>query len=91
VGGKDAGASSVQVVTSTVSRESACSYVSGVPHFAQNVRRTGGDDRNSAGAPFVKRKCVSRKVSHATTGDPAMRRHDWQWQTMVFAGLPRAW
>jgi hypothetical protein len=27
------------------------------------------------------------KVTHATTGDAAERRHDWQWQTMLFAGF----
>jgi hypothetical protein len=27
------------------------------------------------------------KVTQATTGEAAMRRQDWQWQTMLFAGM----
>jgi hypothetical protein len=26
-------------------------------------------------------------VTHATTGEAATRRQDWQWQIMLFAGL----
>jgi len=27
------------------------------------------------------------KVTQATTGEAAARRHDWQWQIMLFAGF----
>jgi hypothetical protein len=35
----------------------------------------------------VKRNSAFEKVSQATTGDEAARRHDWQWQTMLFTGF----
>jgi hypothetical protein len=35
----------------------------------------------------VKRNSARANVTQATTGDAAERRHDWQWQTMLFAGL----
>ena len=41
----------------------------------------------STGVPRVKRNSAFAKVTQATTGDAAERRHDWQWQTMLFAGL----
>jgi hypothetical protein len=46
-----------------------------------------GEDSYSSGVPRVKRNSDFAKVSHATTGDAADRRHDWQWHTMLFAGL----
>jgi hypothetical protein len=35
----------------------------------------------------VKRKLSVKKVTHATTGDPADLRHDRQWQIMLLEGL----
>ena len=35
----------------------------------------------------MKRNSARAKVSQATTGDEAARRHDWQWQTMLFTGF----
>ena len=35
----------------------------------------------------MKRNSARAKVTQATTGDAADRRHDWQWQIMLFAGL----
>jgi hypothetical protein len=35
----------------------------------------------------VKRNSDFANVTHATTGDAADRRQDWQWQIMLFAGL----
>jgi hypothetical protein len=37
--------------------------------------------------PRVKRNSDFANVTQATTGEAAERRHDWQWQTMLFAGL----
>jgi hypothetical protein len=35
----------------------------------------------------VKRNSARAKVTQATTGEAADRRHDWQWHTMLLAGL----
>jgi hypothetical protein len=35
----------------------------------------------------VKRNSDFANVTQATTGDAAERRQDWQWHTMLFAGL----
>ncbi len=43
--------------------------------------------RYSTGVPRVKRNSDFAKVTHATTGDAAERRQDWQWQIMLFAGF----
>jgi hypothetical protein len=61
-----------------------------VPHFAQKVRVTGGEERNSTGLPRVKAEVSRATVIHATTGEPATRRQLVQWQIIVFSGLPRA-
>jgi hypothetical protein len=37
--------------------------------------------------PRVYLNSLFAKVTQATTGDEATRRHDWQWQTMLFAGF----
>jgi len=87
VGGNAHGASRLQVVTSKKSGVSRCSYVSGEPHAPQKRRFTLGEDSYSSGVPRVKRNSDLAKVTHATTGDAAERRHDWQWQTMLFAGF----
>jgi hypothetical protein len=87
VGGNAHGASRLQVVTSKKSGVSRCSYVSGEPHAPQKRRFTLADDSYSSGVPRVKRNSDLAKVTHATTGDAAERRHDWQWQTMLFAGF----
>ena len=78
----------LQVVTSMLSGNLLFVYVSGVPQVAQNPRRTGGVELNSLSWPFVSSKSAFANVSHATTGEPAARRHVWQWQTIVFVGLP---
>jgi len=78
------------VVTSIVSGESACTYVSGVPQSWQNVRVTGGVLLKWAGSPCTKRKRCAGKVTQATTGAPATRRQVRQWQTMVLVGCPSA-
>jgi hypothetical protein len=39
------------------------------------------------GVPRVNWKAALAKVTQARTGEPAARRHDWQWQIMLFAGL----
>ena len=86
MGGKAHGASRLQVVTSTKSGVSTCSYVNGEPQAPQKCRLTLGDDSYDAGAPRVNRNSARAKVTQATTGDAAARRQDWQWQTMLFAG-----
>jgi hypothetical protein len=45
------------------------------------------DDSYETGSPRVKRNSAFAKVSQATTGDAAARRQDWQWHTMLLAGL----
>ena len=87
MGGNAQGASRLHVVTSKKSGVSRCSYVNGEPHTPQKRRRTFGDDSYTTGVPRVKRNSAFAKVTHATTGDAADRRHDWQWQTMLFAGF----
>ena len=69
---------------------SACWYVNGVPHAAQNVRRTGGVEWNSAGSPRTIANRDAGNVTHATTGAAATRRHVRQWHTIVLVGLPVA-
>ena len=61
--------------------------MSGEPQAPQKRRFTFGDDWYSRGVPRVKRNSALANVTQATTGDAAERRHDWQWQTMLFAGL----
>lgn len=87
MGGKAQGASRLQVVTSRKSGVSRCSYVSGDPQAPQKWRFTLADESYSSGVPRVKRNSAFAKVTHATTGDAAERRQDWQWQTMLFAGF----
>ena len=87
VGGNAQGASRLQVVTSTNPDVSRCSYVSGEPQAPQNFRRTLAEDSYSCGVPRVYRNSLFANVTHATTGDAAARRQDWQWQTMLFAGF----
>jgi hypothetical protein len=62
--------------------------VSGVPQDPQKVRRTGWDEWNTDGRLATSWNCAIGKVSHATTGEPATRRHVRQWQIMVFDGRP---
>ena len=64
----------------------AASYVSGVPHFGQNVRRTGRVDLKVRGLPFVNLNALLANVTHATTGAPATARQVRQWQIIVFVG-----
>jgi hypothetical protein len=82
------GSSRLHVVTSIVPGESACTYVSGVPQSRQNVRVTGAVEWKLAGSPFWKAKLARSKVTQATTGDAATRRHVWQWHTIVLDGVP---
>ena len=49
VGGASAGASRLPMVNEISSGHSWCQYVSGVPQFAQNVRKTDAEERYSAG------------------------------------------
>jgi hypothetical protein len=51
------------------------------------LRRTFGEDSNSSGVPRVNRNSDLANVTQATTGDAADRRHDWQWQIMLFTGF----
>jgi len=88
VGGNRSGSSRLQVVTSIDSAALRCSYVRGVPHTAQKVRRTGSDERNSVGLPCSHSNCEAGNVIHATTGAAAKRRHERQWHTMLLVGLP---
>jgi hypothetical protein len=76
------------VVTSTDPEWSRCAYVNGVPHAAQNVRRTGSDELNSDRRPRSHSKLATGKVTHATTGAAATRRQLRQWHTMLFVGAP---
>src|SRR5688572_23229589 len=87
VGGKAQGASRLQVVTSTNPAVSTCSYIRCEPQVPQKCRRTLAEDSNCSGVPRVKRNSALAKVTHATTGDAAARRQDWQWQTMLLAGF----
>lgn len=87
MGGNAHGAARLQVVTSTKSAVSACSYVSGEPQAPQNRRRTLGDDWYSSGVPRVNRNSDFAKVTQATTGDAAERLQDSQWHTMLFTGF----
>jgi hypothetical protein len=48
---------------------------------------TFAEDWYSIGVPRVMRNSALAKVTHATTGEAAARRHDWQWQTMLLAGF----
>jgi hypothetical protein len=48
---------------------------------------TLGEDSNESASPRVKRNSARAKVSQATTGAAVALRHDWQWQTMLFAGF----
>ena len=73
---------------SIVPGESACAYVSGVPHAGQKLRVTGGVLWNDAGVPFTKWKLAMGKVAQATTGAPATRRQVRQWHTIVLEGRP---
>jgi len=59
-----------------------------VPHDPQNVRVTGGLDRNSRGVPRRNEKHAVGNVSQATAGDPAARAHELQWQIMLTLGRP---
>jgi hypothetical protein len=59
----------------------------GDPQAPQKRRFTFGDDSYSSGVPRVKRNSALANVTQATTGAAATRRHDWQWQIMLFAGL----
>jgi len=61
--------------------------VSGEPQALQKRRFTLGEDSYTAGVPRVKRNSALAKVSQAMTGDADARRQDWQWQTMLFAGV----
>jgi hypothetical protein len=61
--------------------------VSGDPQVPQKRRITFADDWYSFGVPRVNRNSALAKVTQATTGEAAMRRQDWQWQTMLFAGM----
>jgi hypothetical protein len=63
---------------SIVSGLSSCWYVSGVPHFRQNVLTTDGEDRNLSGSPLIKAKWLRSTTIHATDGAPAASRHDRQ-------------
>ncbi len=87
MGGNAQGAARLQVVTSTKSAVSRCSYVRGEPQAPQKRRRTFGEDWNSCGVPRVNRNSDLANVTHATTGEAAERRHDSQWQTMLFTGF----
>jgi hypothetical protein len=75
------------VVTSTKSLVSRCSYANGEPQSPQKWRFTFAEDSYWRGVPRVKRNSAFAKVTHATTGEAAERRHDWQWQIMLFAGF----
>lgn len=66
---------------------STCSYASGDPQPPQKLRRTLGDDSKARGVPRVNRNSDLGNVTQATTGEAAERRHDWQWQIMLLAGL----
>jgi hypothetical protein len=57
------------------------------PQAPQKWRFTLAEDSNDTGVPRVNRNSARAKVTHATTGAAADLRHDWQWQTMLFAGL----
>lgn len=87
MGGNAQGAERLQVVTSTKLAVSRCSYVSGEPHAPQKRRRTFGEDWYSCGVPRVNRNSDFAKVTQATTGEAAERRHDSQWHTMLFTGF----
>ena len=87
MGGNPHGASRLQVVTSTKSGVLRCSYASGDPQVPQNMRRTFGEDSYTSGVPRVYLNSAFANVTHATTGDAAERRHDWQWQIMLLTGL----
>ena len=87
MGGKAHGASRLQVVTSKKSGVSMCSYTSGDPQAPQNLRHTLSDDWYSRGVPRVNLNSAFANVTHATTGEAAERRQDWQWQIMLLAGL----
>ena len=78
MGGNAHGASRLHVVTSTKSGVLRCSYANGEPHAPQNLRRTFAEDSYSTGVPRVKRNSAFANVTHATTGDAADRRQDWQ-------------
>ena len=61
---------------------------SGEPQAPQKCRFTFGEDWYSTRRAARETKLATlAKVTHATTGDAADRRHDWQWQTMLFAGF----
>ncbi len=57
------------------------------PQVPQKWRRTFGEDSNDDGVSRVNRNSARAKVTHATTGDAAARRHDSQCQIMLLAGL----
>ena len=44
--------------------------MSGVPQRLQNVRTTGGEDRNEAGSPAENETSLDLNVTHATDGAP---------------------
>ena len=58
-------------------------YVSDVPHFGQNVLSTLGEEANRVGSPWVKEKCRSGTVIHATAGAPHERRQSEQWHIVA--------
>jgi hypothetical protein len=62
--------------------------VSGVPHAAQNARRTGADEEYSDGVPLTMAKFDLSNVTQATTGAAETRLHVWQWQIMLLEGCP---
>jgi hypothetical protein len=61
-----------------------------VPHSEQNLRRTGSDERISAGLPRISSKFSAVNVTQATTGAPATRLQLRQWQIMLFVGTSLA-
>jgi len=89
VGGNSSGSSRLHVVTSIEVGALRCSYVRGVPHAAQKVRRTGSDERNSVALPCSHSNWEVGNVIHATTGAAATRRHERQCHTMLLVGFPR--
>jgi hypothetical protein len=82
------GSSRLHVVMSMVVGLSLCWYVSGVPHEAQNVRRTNAVEEYSDGVPLTMAKLELANVTQATTGAAEARLQVWQWQIMLLEGCP---
>jgi hypothetical protein len=61
-----------------------------VPQRAQNPRVTGQLDRNSAGAPCVKRNASRATLNQASAGAPDTRRQSAQWHKVRWKMSPSA-